>query len=293
MPSPDLLPRGRSFPSAAAPALDDVLKGARRRRTRHAGMVGVVAAAAVAAATFAFVPHGSPDSLHAVTPTLPGHTTPPSPAAHVPSVDVVRSVPRHPKSHGVVGRSQHHVATPGYQPPANGTLQQPRSSDGSDVATTARNTVGPPHRWTKFDPTKGCGGTGPAVSEGWCSYYDGSKSGVPGRTVTLATDICRLPGQGTGTLVSRNGRQADFDVGVKTFRPLWRWSRGRTFSQPKTSLRVAAGTCVEWYVSWRIVDNSGQPLKRGSYYLDATPLVWDPSVQASTSTQNPIAFTVR
>ena len=293
MPSPDLLPKGRSFPSVGTPPLDDVLKGARRRRTRHAGMVGVAAAAAVTAATIAFVPHGSSDSLRTVTPTLPGHTTAPSRADHVPSVDVVQTAPQHTKVHRQTGGSTaHQVTTPGYQPPGNGTLQQPASSDGSDQATPTRGVVGPPHRVVKFDPTKGCGGTGPAAANGWCSYYAGSKAGHGGQAVTLATDVCRLPGQSIGTLVSSHGRQADFDAGKQTFRPLWRWSRGRTFSQPKTSVRVAPGTCVEWYVSWRVVDNAGQPLKRGSYYLDATPLVWDPTAPATAGTQNPIAFTV-
>ena len=294
MPSPDLLPKGRSFPSAAVPPLDDVLKGARRRRTRQAGLVGAVAAAAVAAATIAFVPHGSSDSLRSVTPTVPGHTTSPSPAGHAPSIGVVRTVPSRPKVHRVVaGPVGQSTAKTKHQPPGNGSLYPPSQSTASDQATTVKGTVGPPHRMTKFDATQGCTGGGPSPTLGWCSYYDGATSGKAGRTVTLATAVCRLPGQGVATLTSRTGRQAHFDVGRPTYPPSWNWAHGRTFAQTKTSIDVAPGTCVEWYVSWRIVDNAGQLLKPGKYYLDAWTTMRPASAPAYAGTERPPTFTVR
>jgi len=294
MPSPDLLPKGRSFPSVVVPSLDDVLKGARRRRTRQAGMVGVVAAAAVAAATIALVPHGSSDSLHSVTPTVGGnHSVSAPPAAHNSSTAAVRSGPAQVKVHRVAAEPlSPPAAKTKHQPPGNTTLY-PKQSKTSDRATSVQGTVGPPHRITKFDATKGCTGTGPSPGEGWCSYYVGPTTGTAGHAVTLATAVCRLPGETTGLLRSRTGRQANFDVGKTAYRPVWRWSHGRTFSTSSTSMRVAAGTCVEWYVSWRVVDNAGQLLKPGQYYLDAWALMWDPNSPASAGTSSPITFTVR
>lgn len=297
MPSPDLLPRGRSFPSAVAPPLDDVLKGARRRRTRQAGMVGVVATAAIAAATFAFLPHGSSDSLHSVTPTLPGHSESPAPAGHEKSVDVVRSVPNHAKTtRGVDGPATlQPVTKTKQQPSGNQPLPQPAQSRTSATATATASggTVGPPHRMTTFDASKGCAGNGPNATTGWCSYYSGALSGVAGRAVTLATSVCRLPGQSTGVLFSNHGKQADFTVGVTSYPAKWRWGRGRTFSEAGTSIRVPAGECVEWYVRWRVVNNAGKPLPSGKYYLDADPDMQPARGYAAAGTQASVDFTVR
>lgn len=300
MPSPDLLPKGRSYPSVVAPPLDGVLSSARRRRTRRAGLVGVVAAAAVSATAFAFVPHGSSASLHVVTPTVPDHSTSPSPAAHTSTTGVVRRDPTtttKPTGTGQGSTAQtttQTTTTGNTDQDATGHAAAPAEQPGSpDQATAVRRIVGPPHRTTQYDPTQACAGTGPTVAQGWCSYYDGATSGKAGQSVTLSTAVCRLPGQGTGTLSSRTGRQADFAVGKNTYRPVWRWSHGRYFTQAPTSIRVPAGTCVEWYVSWRVVDNAGRRLAPGSYYLAAAPRMGDASKTASATATNPITFTVR
>src|SRR5206468_1165535 len=137
MPSPDLLPRGRTLTTAAPPPLDDVLAGARRRRRRQAGAVG----AAVLA-----------------------------------------------------------VAGSGVIVLAQGSLGP---------------VVGPNHRMTAYDPARPCNGSGPSPATGWCSYYVGATAGRVGQSVVLATNVCRLPGQGAGVLQSTTGQQADFSVGLK------------------------------------------------------------------------------
>ena len=295
MPSPDLLPKGRSFPAAVAPPLDDVLSRARRRRTRRAGVVGGVTLAVVAAVAVAVVPHGSSQSMDVVTPTVSDHSIAPSPSpsAHAPDVAVARRAPA-----DTTAKTTRHVTgtqttTATTQRVAGSAPSQTAPSAAPDQGTAVRRTVGPPHRTTAYHPTQPCTGSGPTAAQGWCSYYSGATAGSAGQTVTLATSMCRLPGQGAGTLVSRTGRQADFAVGKQAYPPVWRWSHGRSFTQSTTSIRLAAGTCVEWFVSWRVVDNTGKPLAPGTYYLDAAPRVHPASAPGSAYASKPGSFTVR
>lgn len=292
MPSPDLLPKGRSFPSAVAPPLDDVLRRAKFRRARRVGVIAGVAAVATAGAAFAFVPRGASDSLHTVTPTLPGHTTSPAPAAHRMTVHVVRTVPDHGKTHHGAGASATHGVTT--TTPHGSDVGTTRSIQpgARDRGTAVQDTVGPPHRMTKFDASMGCTGNGPNPTTGWCSYYSGALSGAAGRAVVLATSVCRLPGQSTGVLYG-NGHEADFAVGESAYPPRWRWKHGRTFSKAPTSIRVPAGQCVEWYVTWRVVNNAGRPLPSGKYYLDAFPNMQPAQGYAAAGTERPVDFTVR
>lgn len=295
MPSPDLLPKGRSFPSVVAPPLDDVLKGARHRRARHAAVVGVVAAAAVAATTFAFVPRGSSQSMDTVTPARPDQSASPRPAAHVPP-----PVAEHRRLHDAKTSTSNadaaatHQDATGSAAHTHGMTTAPSEAQGDPtVGTSVQRTVGPPHRTTRYDPTQPCDGSGPTVAQGWCSYYTGATAGAAGKTVTLATAVCRLPGQGGATLTSPTGRQADFAVGKQSYPPVWRWGHGRRFDQSASSIRVAAGTCVEWYVTWQVVDNAGNPLTPGRYYLDAFPRVRPADQPATGYASSPATFTVR
>lgn len=295
MPSPDLLPKGRSFPSVVAPPLEDVLNGARHRRARNAAVVGVVAAAAVAATTFAFVPHGSSQSMDVVTPTMPDHSASPRPAERVsPPAAVVHRRAHDMNTSKTDGTVIRQNATSSAERTHGTTATVPADTQPDPTAgTTVTRTVGPPHRTTRFDPTQPCDGSGPTVAQGWCSYYTGATAGTAGTTVTLSTAVCRLPGQGAASLVSRTGREADFAVGKQAYSPVWRWGHDRTFEQSSSTIRVAPGTCVEWYVAWRVVDNAGDPLAPGRYYLDASPRVRPADQPASGYASSPGKFTVR
>ena len=291
MPSPDLLPKGRSFPSVVAPPLDSVLNRARRRRARQAGAISVLAVAAAVAVALVFVPHGSSQSLDVVTPAVPDRTS--SPAAHLPAVRVVPRAPTAPKAATSDGSAATQPVTAAQHSATAGTTSHASQSTTESAPAFATPIVGPAHRMTRYDPSRPCAGNGPNATTGWCSYYDGATSGSAGQSVTLATAVCRLPGQGTGVLTSSNGRQADFAVGKNAYPSVWTWSHGRRFTKTSTSISVPTGTCVEWFVSWRVVNNAGEPLTAGRYYLDASPDMWSATGSASAGTQNPITFTVR
>jgi len=293
MPSPDMLPNGRSFPSAAAPPLDDVLKRARLRRTRRAGVFAAVVVVAAAGVTIAFVPHGASDSLHSVTPAV--HRQSASPAPHTVTAHLPRKAQTavmQARQRAASQRATHlaAVAHPKASRADQSVMRQPAVTH--DPSTRATRIVGPAHRMTRFKATHGCNGSGPVTATGWCSYYSGATGGTAGHTVTLATSVCRLPGQSTGVLQSSTGYQADFDAGRRAYPPVWTWSHGRAFTKAPTSIRVPAGACVEWYVSWRIVNDAGRPLKPGTYYLDATPQMGSTGA-ASAGAFNPRTFVVR
>ena len=144
---------------------------------------------------------------------------------------------------------------------------------------------------TSYDASRACNGTGPTPALGWCSYYTGANSGRAGQSVLIATDVCRLPGQSAAQLISDNGQQAEFSVGMKAEPDVWTWSHGRKFTSSGTSITVPPGECVEWFVTWQVVDDSGRPLPAGTYDLNATPSD-PPKGEASADVVNPQKFTV-
>lgn len=281
MPNPDLLPTGRSFPTAPPPPLDGIVNRARRRRRIRAGVAGGLSAGVAVVAVLLLTPGASPGSLKVVTPAV--GPTASSSASPTPSRGTVGSAQRPSSKAPASSVHPGTVAATGASAPA---AQQSPPPEGPAV-------IGPPHRVVSYDPSRGCNGSGPTAANGWCSYYDGVTSGTSGRTVELATAVCRLPSAGAGTLVSDDGREADFDVGVARYPASWTWSHGYRFVPGSRSLTVAAGSCIEWYVSWNVVDDAGHPLRPGTYYLDATPLAQDPNTTASAVADNPAQFTVR
>jgi hypothetical protein len=131
--------------------------------------------------------------------------------------------------------------------------------------------VGPPHRVTAYDPTRGCIGDGPVAFQGWCNYYDGPTSGPSGHPVELAATVCRLPGQEAHTLQVDTGEQAQFGASTQDS-TVWSWSKGHHFSPYGTTFNVAPGSCLRWHVRWNVVDDAGRPLPPGMYNLIARPL---------------------
>ena len=282
MPDPDLIPRGRAFPAAEAPNLDAVLTGARRRRRVRAGVVGAVAGSGALVAVLLALPGASTSSLKTVTPAV--GQTPPAGQHHAPAGG-------QPSKPPVIASAPAGTRTAG--PTGNAGVRAASTAPTSKPATTSqRPIVGPPHRTTSYDASKSCNGTGPTPATGWCSYYNGATAGRAGHSVVLATDVCRLPGQAAAVLTSDDGQQADFSAFANRAYPSqWTWSHGRKFASAGTSITVAPGSCVEWFVSWRVVDDKGRPLAAGTYGLAATPLS-SPKGNASASVQNNAYFTV-
>jgi len=92
MPDFDLIPRGRTLAPGAAPPLDSVLRGARRRRRVRASAVGVVAGASAIVAVLLAAPGPSSGSLKSVTPAI--KPTPPTGQHHAsgaPSTTTARA----------------------------------------------------------------------------------------------------------------------------------------------------------------------------------------------------------
>lgn len=150
--------------------------------------------------------------------------------------------------------------------PAQEPGQEPEESEPG--AEAAPEEVGPPSRRVAYDPSLTCDGSGPTAAQGWCSSYTGARKARVGESVVLSTQVCRMPGRGTGELFTDDGQHAKFVVGGR-----WRWSHGRRFAPTATTITVPAGECVRWEVAWDLRNNSGQPLAAGSYDLEALPRV--------------------
>jgi hypothetical protein len=292
MPDQDLLPRGRVLHPAPQPpaGLGDVLaRAGRRRRHQQAGMLATVAAACAAVFAVTMATGGAVDSLREMPATHTGHDVPlEAPRVLAPDISgpatVVGSV-------GSAGQQQDDSAR---QPATSPERQDPVTSGSNATAqqNTSGGEVGPPHSITAYKPSRGCTGAGPVAPTGWCGYYDGATSGHPGQRVELAETLCRLPGQGAGTLETDNGQQAEFSVVDKDAYTRWLWSKGHRFSKKGTAFSVAAGTCVRWHVRWNVSDAAGRPLAAGAYSLGATPFADPPGDTHVNAQADFITFTV-
>ena len=283
MPDPELLPAGRSLEAApvSAGGLGAVLAEARRRRRVHVGIAsGIGSLALVVAVLLA----GGVPGKDALSTTSPAHSGAPAPTTHAtvahssssPAPSAPTSRPSATVPATVAGRP-----VPQTKPPS------PRVS-----AHVAGNEVGPPHSITAYDQTRTCNGDGPTPAQGWCSYYDGSTSGAAGSPVELAASVCRISGQGVGSLSVDSGQQAEFHVEDSRRSSEWTWSSGHRFSAQGTQITVAAGTCVRWSVGWNVTDQQGRPLAPGTYQLTARPYVVVSGGNSVASYTNPLTFTV-
>jgi hypothetical protein len=271
MPELDLMPPGRSMPAAIAPrlGLGDVLaRATRRRRRQQFGALASGAAACAAVLALSLASGGTVDSLR-VTPAHPvdgtGMTVAPL-TRDSATKGMQQGLPsdatqtqRNDAAGSAAGSMQ------------NGAVQrQEQAAAAAAIAQQARSggEVGPPHTVTSYDASRGCGAVGTATAQGWCGYYDGALTGRGGQRVELAETLCRLPGQGPGTLKVDSGQQAEFVVFDKDNWRKWTWSTGHRFSKRGSTLQVATGTCLRWQVTWNVVDEAGRPLGPGTYTLD-------------------------
>jgi hypothetical protein len=284
MTEPPLPPKVPSAPFAAAPeGLTSAIGRSRqiqRRRALVTGSAGTTFALLLLAVLIApGSGHGPQDRLVIASATPTAGTSAPSGAPL-------------PQTKGSSSPSASPASSP--SPSGRGTAPgtpEPTVQPSPTTAPVLGSEVGPPHEETAYDATRGCNGTGPTATNGWCSYYDGDTTAKSGTSATIATAVCRLPGQPTATLTFANGQQADFDLGPKTYPAVWTWSKGRRFAASSPPITLAAGRCVRWFVTWGVQDDHGTPLPPGSYYLDASPME-DRQPGAYVDTVNPVTFTV-
>lgn len=291
MPDRDLIPSGRSLDSAppAASGLDGVLTRARTRRRAKLGALGGASTAVLIVAAVLVGGNGGVDALRLTNPAhQPGGTSRPS-AGPTSTGRTVAEGTQAAKAGGPAGPS---VSTVMATPPASTTTTPDPAVSASAAPGSAQGLeVGPDHSVTSYDATRGCVGDGPAPGQGWCSYYDGATAGRSGQQVELAASICRVTGQGDGELTASSGEQADFYIASNGLEA-WSWSHGRQFATAGTTLKVAAGTCVRWHVTWDVVDNAGQPLAPGSYDFTARPAVRAAGEVYVGQNTNKLTFTV-
>jgi hypothetical protein len=287
MPDLDLLPPGHGMRTAPHPpaGLGDVLTRATRRRRRQAGALATgVAAACAALLAVTMTAGGGVDSL-GVTPAHPGLGVVPSNAPQVAGADAPSSVADAPAGSAPQSNARGSITQ---QPAAAQERQREAVAAAGGQQPMAGGEVGPAHTTTTYDPSRGCAGDAPVTPAGWCGYYDGATTGRAGQPVELAETVCRLAGQGDGDLRTDNGQQAEFSATSQDAYLKWEWSKGHRFSKAGTTFHVAAGTCLRWKVSWRVVDNAGRPLAPGAYSLDARSTAYPPS--AAFTRSNAIAF---
>ena len=287
MTEPELPPKVAAAPFR--PSADGLTSAYRRSRTIHhrraiaSGSAGTTLALLLLAQLV--IPSGGDNKRDSLVAASPSPTTSTSGPPSTPAPQTPTASPS-PASTTL-------SRTPGGSPgrsPAIAPSRAPavRVSPGMAAAGTE---VGPPHEETPYDATRGCNGTGPTAANGWCSYYDGVTTAKSGTSASIATVVCRLPGQATATLTFANGQQAEFDVGPKAYPSVWTWSKGRHFATSSKPVALGAGRCIRWFITWGVRDDHGTPLPPGSYSLDASPMENQQS-RTYLNASNPVTFTV-
>ncbi len=242
---------------------------ARRRRRRQLALTagGLVSVSTLLAGALllqgpggrqVLVPARTVPGTSGVTPTFPAADASPSPDATVAS-DATRPNPS-PRPTGLV---------PTRAPATVHSSTSPRPS--APPAQPDSPSSGPEPTVTTYDARRQCGGSGPTATQGFCSYYDGALTARRGSVVQLAASVCRLPGQGSGTLRTEDGQWASFAISTNATGVLWDWSTGRRFVAEPRTFTVAAGSCLRFAVSWDLRGDDGRPLGAGDYALDAVP----------------------
>lgn len=272
---------GHGFAAVAATA--------RRRRRRRAVEVasGSAAALAVVAALAVLPDAGARDQLTVATPppvasSGPSAASSPEPAEASPEPDDGTPQPA-PTPQPTADDASSPDPAPEPTPDAEQPQPVPTDDAGRTTEPAPGSEVGPPSERTAMRQGQACDGSGPTPAQGWCSYYDGALEGERGQTVSLATAVCRIAGQGPGRLTADDGEHAAFAVGRQAARPSWSWGQGRRFSPEGTTFTVEPGECIRWFVSWDLTDDRGEALPAGEYYLEALPQVTANMTENGTS----------
>jgi hypothetical protein len=205
-------------------------------------------------------------------------------AAPSASVPVTPTAGVHPTASGTVGPVVPPVgSSPSATPsPAPATTTDPGSgASGAMTRTSTAYAVGSVCQDHASSRT----------ANGWCLRYAGALAGNPGQPVTLAVELCRLPGFAAGTASFPTAQEAEFGVARGTA-PVWRWSAGRSFAHVRHGLTLDAGRCLRWTTTWEVRDDAGRPLASGHYTL--TPDVLADNLSAGSDyLRETYDFTVR
>ncbi len=87
-----------------------------------------------------------------------------------------------------------------------------------------------------------------------------------GKPVTLILEVTNHVA--AMTLTYNSGQMFDFWVEQNGLE-LWRWSRGRMFTQALVHRTINAGETVRFTAQWEGTDNQGKPLAPGAYRVHA------------------------
>lgn len=270
-----LPPRTPSCDFAAAP---DGFVASRRqgvRRRRRQALVGGGGLLSVGAVVLAVLVSPSGDGQQVLTPAgrLPGLSATPHAS---PTITLGPS----PQVTSLAAPAAVATPSPTLFPLLPRSSARPRPSSTTTAPRGQAITNGPEPTRTSYDPTRQCSGSGPSAANGYCSYYDGDRSAARGSKAVLATSVCRLPGQGTGTLTTGSGRYAEFTVSTNATGSLWDYSHGRRFGTQSRDFIVAESTCLRFAVIWGLNSDDGRPLAQGMYDLTAFPDVANRGVYA-------------
>jgi hypothetical protein len=293
MPDQDLRPPGHGLLPAPRPPAglgDGLLRAGRRRRRQQAGVLATGAAACAAVLAFTMASGGAVDSLRETPATQTGQGVLPMQPPRVSAPDDAGPAITDGSAGSVSGTTAQ--GTGAQRAAAQARQDKARAAVAARQKTSAAGEVGPPHEVIPYDASRGCGANGPTVVMGWCSYYDGATTGTAGQRVGLAEALCRVPGQGTGTLESDNGQQAEFSVFTKDNYSKWTWSKRHHFSKQRTMIQVPAGSCVRWAVVWGVRDDAGRPLAPGAYQLGAASWMGPPGDTVVDANAQFVTFTV-
>ena len=85
--------------------------------------------------------------------------------------------------------------------------------------------------------------------------------------VTLEASLCSTEPDEV-TLSYETAKELDIAV-LAGAKELWRWSVGRQFAATPHTLSLQAGDCFTWRTPWRVVDQQGRALPKGSYQIRA------------------------
>lgn len=264
------LPPGRAIAVVPprAGALTAIAGEVHRRRTRKRRNAFAFATLAVPLALVATtLSRDHTSSLQPVQPPAPAASVPASPASERRGTPVAAG----PFASAPVGTADPAAsprATPPYgAPPFHEPSPSPSAAPAIEMDRHFNNNV---------QPT--CYG---AAKDGWCVSPIVDESSETGRPYPiLAVRVCRYD-SADGTLAWPTTHEADFEVS-RGDEVVYRWSAGRTFasdphtqslsthalidSQAPSPISPRRKACLQWRITWPVVDNAGAPLPRDATY---------------------------
>lgn len=262
MTEPDFAPR--------ADGLEQAIRAGRRRRAqRQFGGAGAAAAVAAFALVMSLHPFaaGSPsDSLRVgIDPTASAGETPgggePSaePTDKTNAPDPTRSATPTDTDHGGISQGGGPYSNP--QDPANGEPTTEPTADAPD-----RVSPQPEHSTVALVANSDCQQNPVAVpgqATEWCLHYSGDTTAKRGGTATISADLCRMPGQGTGTWTFDDQDGMEFEVdGTSTE---WTSQDGRKLDTKDWTATIEANTCLRFTTTWDTRDRDGFRVRPGTY----------------------------